>query len=275
MRRWPVAVAVSVAAHVIVGLVSWAALSSTPAPSRPMPAPKPLDVLRVGALMPRVPGSASPSSPGSSAASTHVPSGSSALPRRLPSERSSPLDDALALSVARQEDASRNDSRGDETDARRDGRAPDEPAADLGASADHGVRRDALPGGEPSGSAADESDEAGRSDDAGQSGRPGGVSAGREGPVADLEAVTARVHARLAAAARDCYPAAARRFRQLGRVPVRFCVGANLAAERLVLSPSGLALLDDAARECVVPRAAPFPAEAATRCFEVAVDFGP
>ncbi|MCU0699961.1 MAG: energy transducer TonB [Myxococcaceae bacterium] len=83
------------------------------------------------------------------------------------------------------------------------------------------------------------------------------------------------MHARLAAAARDCYPAAARRFRQLGRVPVRFCVGANLAAERLVLSPSGLALLDDAARECVVPRAAPFPAEAATRCFEVAVDFGP
>jgi outer membrane biosynthesis protein TonB len=83
------------------------------------------------------------------------------------------------------------------------------------------------------------------------------------------------VHARLAGAARDCYPPAAKRFRQTGRVPLRFCVDAALAPVQLVVTPSGLAVLDDAARGCVVPRAAPFPPEASGRCFEVAVDFGP
>jgi outer membrane biosynthesis protein TonB len=103
----------------------------------------------------------------------------------------------------------------------------------------------------------------------GTAGSPGARTA------VDLEAVTRVVHARLAGAARDCYPPAARRFRQVGRVPLRFCVSDALAAEQVVVTPSGAGLLDEAARECVVRRAAPFPAEAAARCFEVAVDFGP
>lgn len=87
--------------------------------------------------------------------------------------------------------------------------------------------------------------------------------------------VTALVHARLAAMADRCYPAAARRFQQRGTVQLSFCTDANGgAASTSVTQSSGAALLDAAARGCVVESAAPFPPEAASRCFSVPVRFG-
>ena len=87
--------------------------------------------------------------------------------------------------------------------------------------------------------------------------------------------VTALVHARLAAVADRCYPAAARRFQQRGTVQLTFCTDANGgAASASVTQSSGAALLDAAARGCVVDSAAPFPLEAASRCFSVPVRFG-
>lgn len=86
--------------------------------------------------------------------------------------------------------------------------------------------------------------------------------------------IAAEVHARLARAANDCYPAQARRFRQQGQVPVSFCVEGSGAASKVVVTSSGAALLDEAARGCVMQRAEPFPAAAAGSCFVVKVEFG-
>lgn len=86
--------------------------------------------------------------------------------------------------------------------------------------------------------------------------------------------VAAEVHARLARAASDCYPAQARRFRQQGQVPVSFCVEGTGSAAKVVVTSSGAALLDEAARGCVMQRAEPFPAAAAGACFAVKVEFG-
>jgi len=87
-------------------------------------------------------------------------------------------------------------------------------------------------------------------------------------------AFTGELHARLAAAASECYPPQARRFRQQARVPVSFCVDGNGQPERIVVTPSGIASLDDAASSCVVARAAPFSLRARARCFTVPIDFG-
>lgn len=103
--------------------------------------------------------------------------------------------------------------------------------------------------------------------------RAGDTELGVRDTAADVE-LTRELHARLAAAATACYPAQARRFRQQGRVPLSFCVTAAAQAERVVVTPSGLAALDEAARSCVVERAAPFPARARARCFNVLIDFG-
>ncbi len=140
---------------------------------------------------------------------------------------------------------------------------PTAPAEGVGTS--DGPSRDGPGDGLPDGG---EGRGAGVGAAGGEGERPGRVRV-------DLEALTRVVHARLSAAARDCYPPAAKRFRQVGRVPLRFCVDARLDAERVVVTPSGSSLLDEAAGDCVVRRAAPFPAEAMGRCFEVAVDFGP
>jgi TonB family protein len=83
------------------------------------------------------------------------------------------------------------------------------------------------------------------------------------------------VYARLAALAERCYPAAARRFRQRGTVELGFCTdahGGTVSSE--VKHSSGAALLDAAAKGCVIEGAAPFPLEAASRCFSVPVRFG-
>jgi TonB family protein len=83
------------------------------------------------------------------------------------------------------------------------------------------------------------------------------------------------VHARLAAVADRCYPAAARRFQQRGTVQLAFCTDANGSAiSTNVTQSSGAELLDAAARGCVLENAVPFPREAASRCFTVPVRFG-
>lgn len=83
------------------------------------------------------------------------------------------------------------------------------------------------------------------------------------------------LHEQLARAAEHCYPSAARRFRQVGVVSVSFCVTATGGVRDVELrGSSGVALLDSAATSCVLPRATPFPARAAPRCFEVPVRFG-
>ena len=71
-----------------------------------------------------------------------------------------------------------------------------------------------------------------------------------------------------------CYPAGARRFRQTGEAQVRFCLDrAGTLSETTLASSSGSALLDVAARECVVPGAAPFGPETFGRCFTLPVRF--
>lgn len=87
--------------------------------------------------------------------------------------------------------------------------------------------------------------------------------------------LVALVHARLAAMAEGCYPAAARRFQQRGTVQLSFCLDARGGtASTSVTQSSGAELLDAAAQGCVVQKAAPFPLEAASHCFSVPVRFG-
>lgn len=99
----------------------------------------------------------------------------------------------------------------------------------------------------------------------------GPEGAGAPAPPIDDAAL---VHARLADAARRCYPAAARRFRQQGTVTLSFCAdhsgGVTHAA---IKTSSGASLLDTAALGCVLPAAAPLPPEAASHCYAVPVRF--
>lgn len=108
---------------------------------------------------------------------------------------------------------------------------------------------------------------------AGSASSEGAATSGEgEAPAAELLAL---MHARLAAVADGCYPATARRFKQRGTVQLSFCADERGGAREIrVTESSGAELLDAAARTCVVERAAPFPAEAAGRCFTVPVRFG-
>ena len=84
----------------------------------------------------------------------------------------------------------------------------------------------------------------------------------------------ALVHARLAEAARRCYPAAARRFRQRGTVTLSFCADPTGGViDAAVKESSGASLLDDSALHCVLAAAAPLPPEAASHCYAVPVRF--
>ena len=109
-------------------------------------------------------------------------------------------------------------------------------------------------------------------------GRPGagtvpGGEAARGGTAGPSDWLVGELHRRLAEAAARCYPAAARRLRLHGEVPVRFCLDARGGASGLSLVGStGSAVLDRSALECVVPGAEPLPAVAG--CFQVAVRFG-
>lgn len=80
------------------------------------------------------------------------------------------------------------------------------------------------------------------------------------------------LHARLSAAAAHCYPASARRFRIRGRTDVSFCIGADGSVSRIERrKSSGSAVLDRAAIECVLPRAAPLPGPGG--CFTAPIVF--
>jgi protein TonB len=85
----------------------------------------------------------------------------------------------------------------------------------------------------------------------------------------------AALHARLAASAQRCYPAAARRFGLTGVAVLDFCLDAAgaLTSHQLARS-SGQSLLDTAAVDCVLQGAQPFPAEAFGGCYSVPVRFG-
>ena len=100
---------------------------------------------------------------------------------------------------------------------------------------------------------------------------PGGVAPGGALPPAP-DPLLATLQARIAAAARTCYPASAARFRLRGQVPLSFCLGPTGAPEKLLLQgTTGSPLLDAAARDCVVPSAAPLPPRPG--CYTVLVEF--
>ena len=112
-------------------------------------------------------------------------------------------------------------------------------------------------------------DEAGASPSTplGTSSGGGGGSPGASGP--DLTAL----HQRLAEAAQSCYPAAARRLRLSGQLELAFCASADGRASNPSLgSSSGSELLDRAALDCLLDRAAPLPVRSG--CFRVPVRFG-
>ena len=102
----------------------------------------------------------------------------------------------------------------------------------------------------------------------------GGGASGGAGQGASLRgARLGELHRRLAEAAVRCYPAAARRFRLRGEVPLHFCLDAGGAATALSLEGStGSPLLDRSALECVVPGAQPL--SGFEGCFLVPVRFG-
>ncbi len=127
------------------------------------------------------------------------------------------------------------------------------PAAPAGAE---------LPSGEGEGGAA--APGPGLGEGAGEGSAPGAGATGEGGGGAGSGgegALLAELHRRLAAAARSCYPAAARRFGQRGVVRLVFALDATGAASGAALEgTTGSPLLDRAAQECVLSRAAPLPA---------------
>lgn len=237
--RWPVAVGVSVAVHAAIALALLAFLGRAVAPeSKPvLQKPTVVEVFRVGSLMPRA-GKSGP-------APTIAPNPGAPRPSPRP--------------VARVEQpAPQADQPLDE------GSEPALP--DTAASGDGSPTSSETPsttGGE-----------GGTGTEAG-AGNGTGATPGAGAGTDQLDpSVAAEVHARLARAASDCYPAQARRFRQQGQVPVSFCVEGAGSASKVVVTSSGAALLDEAARGCVMQRAEPFPAAAAGSCFAVKVEFG-
>lgn len=98
-----------------------------------------------------------------------------------------------------------------------------------------------------------------------------GLAVGEAGGSAPNLAVQ-ELHRRLAAAARRCYPTAARRFRARGTVTLSFCLDPAGAASTSLARGSGFALLDRAATDCVLPGALPLPGAAG--CYTVPVVFG-
>src|SRR5262249_34324764 len=101
---------------------------------------------------------------------------------------------------------------------------------------------------------------------------PAQAAAAAPAPARTLD--VAALHAALAASAKRCYPAAARRFGLTGEVTLDFCLDGSGARRSLSLEgTTGQALLDAAARECVVKGALPLPADAAGSCYAVPVRF--
>ena len=101
----------------------------------------------------------------------------------------------------------------------------------------------------------------------GGTGHGGGATGRGGGPD-----VTAEISRKLDAVAAGCYPRAATRLRVQGTVRVRFCIDAARKPTHInLVHSSGSLLLDDAAIDCVVPRAAPLPLT--TDCLTVPIRF--
>lgn len=242
VTRWPAAVAVSVLAHVAVAgglFVSLGRSSITPPTAAPHA--RAIEVMRIGVL-PRAAHSPEPvDAPAPPARAGRV---AAAAPRPLTIDAPAPSQVAL---VEPGPDAA------EAPDAQASPAAGAEPVAGPNTTGVEGATGAGVPAAL-----------AQASTPATEDGR---------GDTVDL-AFTRELHARLAAAASECYPPQARRFRQQARVPVSFCIDADGQPERVVVTPSGIASLDDAASSCVVRRAAPFPLRARTHCFTVPIDFG-
>ncbi len=241
MTRWPAAVAVSVLAHVAVAgglFVSLGRSSMTPPSAAPHA--RAVEVMRIGVL-PRAAHSLEPVAPSPTVRAGRV---AAAAPRPLTIDAPGPAQVAL---VEPGPDAAEPSA------APAAPTAGTEPVAAPNTTAGEGAAGTATPA------------------TVAPSGTPAAEDA--RGDTFDL-AFTRELHARLAAAAGACYPPQARRFRQQARVPVSFCIDADGQPERVVVTPSGIASLDDAASSCVVRRAAPFPPRARTHCFAVPIDFG-
>ena len=85
----------------------------------------------------------------------------------------------------------------------------------------------------------------------------------------------AELHARLAEAARGCYPRSAVRFGLRGEAQVAFCIGTDGVGRSVEVRRSSGEPRLDAAIGCVVERASPFPAGARGQCFVFPLVFGP
>lgn len=240
--RWPIAVAVSVCAHVAVagGLFVLLGRASITLPAA-VPHTRAVEVMRIGVL-PRAAHSAEPiAAPAPPARAGRVPA---VAPRPLTVDTAEPSQAALEEP---------GPAAAETSDAPASAAAGTEPGAGPNTTGVVGATGIATPS------------------PGAQAGTP--ATEDSRGDAVDLT-FTRELHARLAAAASECYPPQARRFRQQARVPVSFCIDADGQPERVVVTPSGIASLDDAASSCVVRRAAPFPLRARTHCFTVPIDFG-
>lgn len=237
--RWPAAVGLSVAAHLAVVGGLFVVLRHPPvAPSPPAPHPRAVGVMRIGVL-PR----ALHSAPLIDAPPTPTRAGRVALaaPRPLTVDSPAPSQVVLAATTA--------------------------PTVEESPTPSVGTEAPAATGGDPVGRET-------VGPDASPAARAGGAETGGSREAAVDLTFTRELHALLAAAASQCYPPQARRFRQQARVPVSFCIDTDGQPERIVVTPSGIASLDEAAGSCVVRRAAPFPQRARAHCFTVPIDFG-
>ncbi len=89
---------------------------------------------------------------------------------------------------------------------------------------------------------------------------------------AEEDALLARIARRLARQTAGCYPRGAMRTKLMGTVRLSFCIDAEgVPAEAAIRESSGSDLLDRAALECVLARAAPLPI--IRRCLVLPVEF--
>lgn len=266
--RWPAALAASALLHLAFGGAAFVALRrASPPAATTSPKPRAVEVLRVGALLPRAGAPLQPA--GLEPSMATGPATTDNGEARAPAGTEPRLNEAPAGAVSPSTTTSGASPPGnDSAGAAGDSSTPGD-GSDHGAAGSEGVARDANTAGDASG----DTSAAGDSNTPGDERGRGAASPTPGASEAAAEALALEVHARLRAAARECYPAQARRFRQQGRVPVNFCVASGGGPERVVVSPSGQALLDEAAEGCVLRRAAPFPPRASGQCFAVNVEF--
>ena len=99
-----------------------------------------------------------------------------------------------------------------------------------------------------------------------------GTQTGSQAAGSGASNLVAELHRRLAESARHCYPSTARRLRLRGEVGLHFCLSEHGRASVASLRGStGSALLDAAARECVLDGALPAPGIAG--CYDVPIKF--